>query len=139
MYLLDTNVISELRKLGDNKADPQVVRWFSSVSSDQLYLSVISLLELEKGIMRIERKDQAQGKLLRHWLEHQVIPIFSDRILPVDVAVVKVCAKLHTPDPKPESDALIAATALVHGMTVVSRNIKDFQTTTVSLINPWDS
>lgn len=138
MFILDTNVISELRKAGDGKADAEVMHWLSSVNSRQLYLSVITLLELERGILRIERRDEAQGLMLRRWLDGHVLPCFSDRILPVDTAVVRQCARLHIPDPKPEGDTLIAATALVHGFTVVTRNIKDFHTTGVSLINPWE-
>ncbi|ASD90096.1 PIN domain-containing protein [Salmonella enterica] len=139
MFILDTNVISELRKAGDGKADSQVMRWLSSVNSRQLYLSVITLLELERGILRVERRDTIQGQMLRRWLDGNVLPVFADRILPVDVAVVRQCARLHVPDPRPESDTLIAATALVHGMTVVTRNVADFEPTGVAIINPWVS
>ncbi|ECI2307739.1 type II toxin-antitoxin system VapC family toxin [Salmonella enterica subsp. enterica serovar Infantis] len=139
MFILDTNVISELRKAGDGKADSQVMRRLSSVNSRQLYLSVITLLELERGILRVERRDTIQGQMLRRWLDGNVLPVFADRILPVDVAVVRQCARLHVPDPRPESDTLIAATALVHGMTVVTRNVADFEPTGVAIINPWVS
>lgn len=139
MFILDTNVISELRKAGDGKADSQVMRWLSSVNSRQLYLSVITLLELERGILRVERRDTIQGQMLRRWLDGNVLPVFADRILPVDVAVVRQCSRLHVPDPRPESDTLIAATALVHGMTVVTRNVADFEPTGVAIINPWVS
>ncbi|EAO9155225.1 type II toxin-antitoxin system VapC family toxin [Salmonella enterica] len=139
MFILDTNVISELRKAGDGKADSQVMRWLSSVNSRQLYLSVITLLELERGILRVERRDVLQGQMLRRWLDGNVLPVFADRILPVDVAVVRQCARLHVPEPRPESDTLIAATALVHGMTVVTRNVADFEPTGVAIINPWVS
>ncbi|ENU7738297.1 type II toxin-antitoxin system VapC family toxin [Salmonella enterica] len=139
MFILDTNVISELRKAGDGKADSQVMRWLSSVNSRQLYLSVITLLELERGILRVERRDVLQSQMLRRWLDGNVLPVFADRILPVDVAVVRQCARLHVPDPRPESDTLIAATALVHGMTVVTRNVADFEPTGVAIINPWVS
>ncbi|EAW1164322.1 type II toxin-antitoxin system VapC family toxin [Salmonella enterica] len=139
MFILDTNVISELRKAGDGKADSQIMRWLSSVNSRQLYLSVITLLELERGILRVERRDTIQGQMLRRWLDGNVLPVFADRILPVDVAVVRQCARLHVPDPRPESDTLIAATALVHGMTVVTRNVADFEPTGVAIINPWVS
>jgi len=138
MFILDTNVISELRKVGDGKANKCVTNWLSSVNSQQLYLSVITLLELERGVLRIERKDDIQGKVLRRWLDGSVLPFFSGRVLPLDVAVVRECARLHVPDPKPESDTLIAATALVHGFTIVTRNIKDFSATGVNLINPWE-
>lgn len=138
MFILDTNVISELRKAGDGKADAQVMRWLSSVNSRQLYLSVITVLELERGILRVERRDTTQGKMLWRWMDGHVLPLFANRILPVDMAVVRQCARLHVPDPKPESDTLIAATALVHGYIVVTRNTKDFCSTGVNIINPWE-
>jgi toxin FitB len=138
MYLLDTNVISELRKAKSGKADRNVVLWADSVSAPSLYLSVITILELETGVLLIEHRDPAQeGALLRSWLNAHVLPVFSDRILAVDTAVAQCCAKLHVPDPRPDRDAIIAATALVHGMTVVTRNADDFEPTGVELLNPW--
>jgi predicted nucleic acid-binding protein len=103
-----------------------------------LYLSAITILELELGILQIGRKDAAQDALLRAWLGTLVLPAFDGRILPVDVAVAQRCAALHVPDPRAERDALIAATALVHGMTVVTRNVIDFTATGVPVLNPWD-
>jgi predicted nucleic acid-binding protein len=94
-------------------------------------------MELELGILTIERKDATQGAMLRSWLEQHVLPEFSGRTLPVDTAVALRCARLHVPDKRGERDALIAATALVHGMTVVTRNVADFKPTGVTLINPW--
>lgn len=138
MFLLDTNVVSELRKAGAGKADRRVMEWAQSVPSSSLYLSCISVLELDIGIQRIERHDRVQGAQLRKWLETQVIPAFSDRILAVDLDVARRCAALHIPNPRPERDALIAATAFVHGMTLVTRNVVDFADTSVRLINPWD-
>lgn len=137
MYLLDTNVISELRKAKSGKADKNVIAWAGNVSADSLYLSVITILELEIGIQLVARRDRAQGALLRTWLEGHVLFAFSGRILPVDVPVAQRCAKLHVPDPCADRDALIAATALVHGMSVITRNIADFQATGVGLLNPW--
>lgn len=137
MFLLDTNVISELRKAKSNRADANVVRWAQAVPSGSLFISTITVLELEMGILSVERKDPQQGAVLRSWLTTHVLPAFSERILPVDVAVALCCAKLHVPDPRSDRDALIAATALVHGMTVVTRNIADFVSTKVDLINPW--
>ena len=134
MFLLDTNVVSELRK---KQADGHVVKWANSVSPASLYLSAITVLELETGALRIERRDPSQGQLLRNWLEHHVKPAFSGRILPVDTSVATRCARLHVPDRSSECDALIAATALVHGLTLVTRNIADFQLSGVNLINPW--
>ena len=139
MFLLDTNVVSELRKAGDGKADANVTGWLSSVDAVTLYLSAMTLMELELGILRIERRDVAQGARLRSWMTHHVLPEFMDRTLPVDAAVALRCASLHVPDPRAERDALIAATALVHGMTVVTRNVADFEATGVPLLNPWDA
>lgn len=137
MYLLDTNVVSELRKAKAGKADRNVIAWAGNVSADNLFLSVVTILELEIGIQLVERRDPAQGAPLRAWLEGHVLLAFSGRILPVDVPVAQRCAKLHVPDPCFDRDALIAATALVHGMTVITRNIADFQATGVELLNPW--
>ena len=127
MFLLDTNVVSELRKAGDGKADAAVIAWLSGGDAATLYLSVISLMEIELGVLRIERRDAAQGAKLRTWMDRYVLPEFVDRTLPVDAAVALRCAALHVPDPRSERDALIAATALVHGMTVVTRNTVDFR------------
>lgn len=137
MYLLDTNVISELRKAGSGKADRNVLAWADNVSASKLYLSVITILELETGILLIERRDKAQGALLRTWLDTHVLPAFSDRIIVIDTAIAQTCAKLHVPDPRSDRDAMIAATAMVHGMVVVTRNIADFEPTGVKTINPW--
>ena len=138
MYLLDTHVVSELRKAKSGTADQYVLAWANSVSAASLFLSVITVLELETGILLIERRDPAQGAVLRSWLNTQVLPAFSERILPVDTAVAQCCAKLHVPDPHSDRDALIAATALIHGLTVVSRNTHDFVDTGVELLDPWE-
>ena len=137
MYLLDTNVISELRKAKSGKANNKVVAWAESVSTSSLFLSVISILEIETGILLVERRDPAQGAILRTWLNHHVLPAFSERLLPIDLAIAQRCAQLHIPDPRSDRDALIAATALVHGMTVVTRNTKDFLGSAVKLLDPW--
>ncbi len=138
MFLLDTNVVSELRKAGDRKADANVVAWLSGVEAATLYLSVITLMEIELGVLRIERRDAPQGTRLRAWMTHHVLPEFLDRTLSVDAAVALRSAPLHVQDPRSERDALIAATALVHGMTVVTRNTADFEATGVPFLNPWD-
>ena len=139
MFVLDTNVVSELRKVRLGKADTNVAAWAQSVDAANLFVSAITIMELELGVLSIERKDASQGALLRTWLEQHVLPEFSGRTLPVDTAVAQRCARLHVPDKRGERDALIAATALVHGMTVVTRNTADFKPTGVPLINPWEA
>jgi len=136
-YLLDTNVISELRKVRQGKADPQVVQWAQGQEATDLYLSVITVQELEIGVLLAERKEPVQGAQLRQWLNRQVLPAFHGRILPIDEAVALKSAALHVPDPKPIRDGLIAATALAHGLTVVTRNVGDFQSSGVAIVNPW--
>jgi predicted nucleic acid-binding protein len=138
MFLLYTNVLSELRKVGDGKADANLIAWVESVDAATLYLSAMTLMEIELGILQIERRDVAQGARLRTWMTHHVLPEFLERTLPVDAAVALRCASLHVPDPRAERDALIAATALVHSMTVVTRNVADFEVTGVPVLNPWD-
>jgi len=138
VFLLDTNVVSELRKVRTSKADPNVVAWTASVETIDLYVSAITIQELEIGVLLLERRDPGQGALLRAWLDHQVIPAFRERVLPVDTAVAQRSAKLHVPDPRPVRDGLIAGTALAHGLTVVTRNVRDFEGTGVALLNPWD-
>lgn len=137
MYVLDTNVVSELRKARTGKIDANVAAWAESMDASALFVSSITIMELELGILSVERRDAIQGSLLRSWLEQHVLPEFSGRTLPVDTAVALRCARLHVPDKRGERDALIAATALVHGMTVVTRNVADFEPTGVVIINPW--
>ena len=137
MFLLDTNVVSELRKVRLGKADSNVARWADQVDPAGLYLSVIVVQELEIGIRLAERRDPAQGRVFRTWMDSQVLPAFAGRILPVDTTIALRSAALHVPDPRPIRDALIAATALVHRMTVVTRNVADFAPTGVPVLNPW--
>lgn len=137
MYLLDTNVVSELRKGNTGKAHRNVSAWAKSVSVPTLFLSAISILELEIGILLFERRDRLQGAILRTWMRDYVLPTFNGRILSVDTPVAQRCAALHVPTPCSERDALIAATAIIHGMTVVTRNVSDFESTGVAIINPW--
>jgi len=135
MYLLDTNVISELRKA--SRAHVSVRAWAESAKARSFWLSAITVLELEIGVLRIERRDPAQGALLRQWLEKGVLAQFEERILDVDVAIARRSARLHVPDSRPERDALIAATALTHGLAVVTRDAGDFEPMGVAVINPW--
>ena len=137
MFILDTNVVSELRKVRLGRADKRVAKWADSVAATDLYLSAISVQELEIGVLLVERRDTAQGAMLRVWLNEYVFPAFAGRILSVDEVVARRSAGLHVPDPKPVRDSLIAATALVHGMTVVTRNVDDFSASGVLLLNPW--
>ena len=136
MFLLDTNVVSEIRK--GQKMDANVSAWSSQQSPSTLFLSVITVMELRMGILAKARKDKEQGQILEKWMNRHVLPAFSGRILPVDLAVANQCAVLHVPDPRSDRDALIAATALVHGLTVVTRNVQDFVPTGVPVINPWN-
>ncbi|WP_175804840.1 MULTISPECIES: type II toxin-antitoxin system VapC family toxin [Burkholderia cepacia complex] len=138
MFVLDTNVVSELRKVQTGKADRNLAAWSSTVDAPTLFVSAITIMELETGVLQIERRDPVQGALLRAWLDGHVLPEFASRVLPVDTAVAQKCARLHVPDRRSERDALIAATALVHGMTVVTRNVADFAATGVAIVNPWD-
>ena len=136
-YLLDTNVVSELRKIWLGKADGNVTRWFSLVRPDHLCLSVITVQELEVGILLAKRKDPLKASMFRSWLDQQVLPTFAGRILPVNLVIAQRSAALHIPNPCPPLDALIAATAIVHGLTVVTRNLPDFARTGVPTLNPW--
>lgn len=138
MFLLDTNVVSELRKITSGKADGNVVRWARDVNPSHFYLSAITIQELEIGIRLLERRDSRQGTVLRSWLKEQVLDGFDGRILSIDTAIALVSAQFHVPDPHPVEDGLIAATALVHGMTVVTRNVADFAPTGVAVLNPWN-
>ena len=137
MFVLDTNVVSELRKAKSGKADKNVTAWAATVPPAGLFVSAITILELEIGSLLVERRDTQQGTILRTWLDSHVVPAFAGRVLAVDTAVARRCARLHVPDPRADRDALIAATALVHGMTVVTRNVADYESMGVPIFNPW--
>lgn len=136
MYLLDTNVVSELRRA--DKANRHVVAWANDAPANTQFVSAITILELEYGVLLVERRDAAQGATLRSWLDGQVVPAFADRVLAVDAAVARRCARLHVPNPRTERDALIAATALLYAFTVVTRNVRDYLGTGVETLNPWE-
>jgi toxin FitB len=136
MYLLDTDMVSELRKK-PGKIDANVLAWSEGVHPLDQYLSVVTLQELETEVLLFERHDAAQAKKFRHWLETTVRPAFAKRILPITQEVALRNAQLHVPDPQTYRDSLIAATALVHGLIVVTRNVTDFKPTGVRVVNPW--
>lgn len=136
MFLLDTNVVSELRRAG--RADPNVSAWAESVPQEDMFLSSVSILELEMGALRLARRDRDRGRAIQRWIEVRVLPAFADRILVVDTDVARRCAHLHVPNPRPYRDSLIAATALVHNMIVATRNRADFEPMVVPVLNPWE-
>ena len=136
MFLIDTNVLSELRR--EDRADARVAAWARSVDHLQIYLSAITILEIEAGTLLLARRDAQQGRVLRTWIDGHVLPAFDGRILAVDTAVAQRCAQLHVPDRRAERGALIAATALVHRLKVVTRNVADFKPMGLDPINPWE-
>ena len=137
MYLLDTNVVSELRKRASGRANAGVLRWAESVLPELLYLSVISTLELEMGILQMERRDQRQGEALSNWYRTAVLPAFDGRIMHVDIQVAGECARFQVPDPRPFRDSIIAATASVHQFVLVTRNVRDFRDMGIEMLDPW--
>ena len=140
MYVLDTNVVSEIRKIKSGRADPHVAVWAGSVRLEQLYVSAITIQEIETGVLLIERRDPISGAVLRSWFDNKVLRAFEQRILPVDAEVARRAAPLHVPDPVPVTDALVAATALVHNMKMVTRNIGDFSRfRQLAVLNPWET
>lgn len=137
MYLLDTNIVSELRKMEKGKADPNVLKWFEQVNLAHAYLSVITLFEIKLGILQLQRKDAPQAFLLQEWVEKVLLPNFEHRILPLDLPIMLCCAELHIPNKKALNDSYLAATAKVHRFKMVTRNIKDFEACGIELINPF--
>lgn len=138
MYLLDTNIISESRKLGTSRIDPRAARWFAQVDVETTFVSAMTIFELERGVQQMERRDATQGSALRRWLDDQIMTAYENRTLPLSRAVALVCAGLHIPDPKSERDAWIAATAIDAELTLISRNVSDFANMSVELINPFE-
>ncbi len=136
--ILDTNVLSELRKVASGRADAVVAAWAQVQDFNHAYLSAVTVMEIEIGILRLERHDAEQAGLLRAWLHDSVLIEFDDRILPFDRAAALRCAALHVPDPASDRDAMIAATALTHRLPLATRNLADFRGMGVVLTNPWD-
>ena len=133
-YLLDTNVLSDARR----RVHPPLNAWLAAQLRADVAISVVSVLEIERGILQVERRDAVAGQRLRGWFDSEVLPSFAGATLAVDASVARTAAVLHVPDPMPEMDALIAATAIVQDLTLVTRNIKDFEHTGVRLLNPWE-
>ena len=136
---LDTNVISELRLTPSKKINPNFAMWAETIHRKDCYTSVVVLMEIERGVMRMECKDPVQGNNLRHWFENFVKPFFEYRILKIDKTTANICANIHTPNRRPENDAWIAASCMQHNLPLVTRNVADFQNLNMKLINPFDS
>lgn len=135
IYLLDTNVLSELRRA--DRGDAAVRSWSQSMQPQSFFLSAITILEIEQEILRLNRRDAKTAELFRDWLNNYVLKQFEGRILAFDLAAAVRCAAMHGPDPKPDRDGMIAATAAVHGLTVATRNVADFEACGVPVFNPW--
>jgi len=136
MFILDTNVISEARK---STCHPRVAAWIAGQVTDDLHISVITVLEIQRGISRVERQgDAPQAAVFTRWLDEFVLPTFAGRILVADHAVARIAGRLKWADARDFRDPLIAATALAHGATVATRNIRHFEGTGVQLVNPWE-
>lgn len=137
MYLLDTNIVSEMRKVKLGKAHPNFVAWFASVSSQDIFINATVLMEVERGVLQKERKDVRQGAVLRAWFDGVILPTFYGKILPIDDKTAQICAKLHIPDHAPENDAWIAASAMQHHLILATRNSRDFERTGARVFNPF--
>lgn len=138
MYLLDTNVVSEIRKVKKNKADKNVVAWLSSVPKESFYTNAVVLMEIERGTLQIERKDPKQAAMLKDWYQTAVKSMFYERVLPIDEATASICATLHLPDLAPENDAWIASSAIQYDLTLITRNTKDFDHSNLRVFNPFN-
>lgn len=139
MYLLDTNIISESRKLLTSRVDRYAAVWLDRIDVEATFLSAMTVFELERGVRQLERRDPAQGSILRRWMNDQIMATYENRILPLSGAVALICAGLHIPDPKSERDAWIAATAIDAGLVLATRNVGDFARMGVALVNPFEA
>ncbi len=141
MYLFDTSAITELRKAKHKnkkfKADPGLIEWVKHVDHSTIYVSSIAFMEIEIAILSMEKKNKHQGKLLRNWFDELVKPAFDGRVIAFDQAIALKCAALRVPDPHRMRNAIVAATALVHKMILVTKNEKDFIYTGVDIVSPW--
>lgn len=137
MYLLDTNVLSEMRAMALGRGDAAVIAWMRATDPDLFRLSAISLFEIERGVLLMERRDARQGRVLRDWMNTSVLVAFDGRVIEVSPDIARLAASFHVPDPAPLADSLIAATAVIHGLTVVTRNGADFRFPGVAVFNPW--
>jgi predicted nucleic acid-binding protein len=133
-YLLDTNVVSDLRRPA--KASRAFRDWFEQHQREPMWVSVVTLGEIEQGVSQVERRDLEQGELLRSWFEEQVLATFEQFAIPVDADIARTAARLRVPDPRPWVDSIIAATAIVGNLALVTRNTRDFPDD-VRHINPW--
>lgn len=139
MYLFDTNIVSELRKMANGKIDPNVRAWLAQISPSETWISVVTVSEIQTGILNLARKDPSQSLILKQWFEHQVLPHYATRILPIDTKIALLAAELHIPNKRDINDAYIAATAQIHDLTLVTRNVKDFQNIDLKLFNPFQA
>lgn len=134
MYLLDTGVVFELRNARAGQSDPRFASWATGLARQSLFISALTLLELDSGVARTAQRDKVAGVALRQWIDNQVLGAFDGRILPVDTAVVRRRAQLPYADAR---DGLLAATAVEHGLTLATRHPGAFKAGRVKLINPW--
>ncbi|WP_439238666.1 type II toxin-antitoxin system VapC family toxin [Lonepinella sp. BR2919] len=138
MFLIDTNVISELRKIPLGYANLNVSEWAKKIPEEHIFISVVSIMEIERGILNLQRRDPTQAKIIQQWFENAIKTQFQSRILPINLKTAEICATLHAPNKRPENDAWIAATTLEHNLTLVTRNVKDFDVVGLKMVNPWD-
>lgn len=136
MYLLDTNVVSELRKIQSKHS--AFNDWYKTIDPQTCYLSSLTIFEIRKGILLKSLKDPQQAEILQHWFNERLIPHFHGRVLDFTADMAEIMAKLHVPNPAPFADSIIASTALYYDLTVITRNIQDFQNLGVKLINPFE-